>query len=151
MKILQLNSVCGYGSTGRIAADLSETLKENGHHCLTAFGRGQAPAGIDTCRIGSSSEVFLHCLKTRTFDKHGLGSRKATEKLLETMEAYKPDLVHLHNIHGYYVNIEILFHYLRELKTPVVWTLHDCWSFTGHCSHFDYIGPGKPQRRHRSS
>ena len=85
----------------------------------------------------------MHVAKTRIFDKHGFGSTKATKEFIKKVEEYDPDVIHLHNIHGYYINTEILFEYLKRANKKVVWTLHDCWAFTGHCSHFDYIGCDK--------
>ena len=143
MKILQINSVCGVGSTGRIATDLYKVLEEQGHECKIAYGRGTAPEGIDSIKIGSNLDNYIHVFKTRVFDKHGFGSVSATKKFIEKVKEYDPDIIHLHNIHGYYINIEILFNYLKEANKPVVWTLHDCWAFTGHCSHFDYVGCDK--------
>lgn len=143
MKILQINSVCGVGSTGRIATDLYKVLKEQGHQCKIAYGRGTAPEGIDSIKIGSNLDNYTHVFKTRVFDKHGFGSVNATKKFIEEVKEYDPDIIHLHNIHGYYINIEILFNYLKEANKPVVWTLHDCWAFTGHCAYFDYVGCDK--------
>lgn len=143
MKILQINSVCGVGSTGRITTDLYKVLEEQGHECKIAYGRGVAPEGIDSIKIGSNLDNYTHVFKTRVFDKHGFGSVNATKKFIKEVKEYDPDIIHLHNIHGYYINIEILFNYLKEANKPVVWTLHDCWAFTGHCSHFDYVGCDK--------
>ena len=143
MKILQINSVCGVGSTGRIATDLYKVLEEQGHECKIAYGRGTAPEGIDSIKIGSNLDNYTHVFKTRVFDKHGFGSVNATKKFIEEVKEYDPDIIHLHNIHGYYINIEILFNYLKEANKPVVWTLHDCWAFTGHCAYFDYVGCDK--------
>ena len=143
MKILQINSVCGVGSTGRIATDLYKVSEEQGHQCKIAYGRGTAPQGIDSIKIGSNLDNYMHVLKTRIFDKHGFGSVNATKKFIEEVKEYDPDVIHLHNIHGYYINIEILFNYLKEANKPVIWTLHDCWAFTGHCAYFDYVGCSK--------
>ena len=143
MKILQINSVCGVGSTGRIATDLYKVLEEQGHECKIAYGRGTAPEGIDTIKIGSNLDNYTHVFKTRVFDKHGFGSVNATKKFIEEVKEYDPDIIHLHNIHGYYINIEILFNYLKEANKPIIWTLHDCWAFTGHCAYFDYVGCDK--------
>ncbi len=140
MKVLQINSVCGYGSTGRIAVDLYHTLEEQGQECCIAYGRGKAPENIRTIKFGNKLDFYFHVLLTRLFDKHGFGSKYVTRKLIQQIKDYNPDVIHLHNIHGYYINIEILFDYLREVNKPVIWTLHDCWSFTGHCAHFDTIG-----------
>ena len=143
MRILQINSVCGVGSTGRIATDLYKVLEEQGYECKIAYGRGNAPEGIDSIKIGSNLDNYAHVFKTRLLDKHGLGSLSATKTSIKQVKQYNPDLIHLHNIHGYYINIEILFNYLKEANKPVIWTLHDCWAFTGHCAYFDYIGCDK--------
>lgn len=139
MKILQINSVCGVGSTGRIATDLYKVLEEQGHECKIAYGRGTSPEGIDSIKIGSKIDNYMHVFKTRVFDKHGFGSVNATKKLIEEVKKYDPDIIHLHNIHGYYINIEILFNYLKQSNKPIIWTLHDCWAFTGHCAYFDFV------------
>jgi glycosyltransferase involved in cell wall biosynthesis len=143
VKVLQINSVCGIGSTGRIAADLYKVLEEQGHECFIAYGRGIAPEGIKTIKTGSDFSVNIHGVLSRITDKHGFYSTAATKKFIEQVKEYDPDVIHLHNIHGYYINIELLFHYLRETNKPVVWTLHDCWAFTGHCAHLDYVGCDK--------
>jgi len=138
MKVLQINSVCGRGSTGRIATDLADILSEQGHECRIAYGRGTVPEKYQNIavRIGTDWDVRFHGIKTRLFDRHGFGSRAATEKFLKWVQKYDPDVIHLHNIHGYYINIELLFEYLKKARKPVIWTLHDCWAFTGHCTHY---------------
>lgn len=138
MKVLQINSVCGIGSTGRIATDLADILARQGHECRIAYGRGIVPERYRdiAVRIGTDMDVRIHGVQTRLFDLHGFGSRTATRKFLRWVEEYDPDVIHLHNIHGYYINIELLFNYLKRAGKPVFWTLHDCWAFTGHCSHF---------------
>lgn len=139
MKVLQINSVCGIGSTGRIATDIHNVLIEQGHESYIAYGRDLPLNCENAIRIGSRIDNYAHVAKTRIFDKHGFGSIQATKKFINKITILDPDIIHLHNIHGYYINIKILFSYLREVKKPVIWTLHDCWSFTGHCTHFDYI------------
>ena len=142
MKVLQINSVCGFGSTGRIATDIADLLAKQGDECRIAFGRGEAPEQYQSIavRIGNALDNKLHGLQTRFFDSHGFGSKKATREFLKWVEQYDPDLIHLHNIHGYYINVEILFDYLKKCGKPVVWTLHDCWTVTGHCAHFSAVG-----------
>ncbi|MGV8983506.1 glycosyltransferase [Clostridium sp.] len=140
MKVLQINSICGVGSTGRIATDLYKVLEEQGHECVIAYGRGTSPDGIKAIKIGAKIDNYFHVVKTRFIDKHGFASIQATKKFIKKVKKYDPDIIHLHNIHGYYINIELLFEYLIESNKPVVWTLHDCWSFTGHCANFDYVG-----------
>lgn len=141
MKVLQINSVCGIGSTGRIATDLYHILKEQGHECKIGYGRDEAKniSTEDIIKIGTNFDVNVHALMTRITDRAGFYSRKATRTFIEKIKEYDPDVIHLHNIHGYYINIEMLFNYLAESNKPVVWTLHDCWAFTGHCSHFDFV------------
>lgn len=144
MKVLLVNSVYGVGSTGRICAQLASALTAAGHTCFAAYGRGTAqPAGEEALlRIGSDADVRAHGLATRLCDAHGLASRRATRRFVETVERLDPDVIHLHNIHGYYLNYEILFDYLRSSQKPVLWTLHDCWAFTGHCAYFDTVQCG---------
>lgn len=143
MKVLQINSVCGVGSTGRIATEIGDLLKKNGYESYIAYGRGTARNCENAIKIGNQIDNYNHVAKTRLTDLHGFGSKKATEHFIEKLEDLNPDIIHLHNLHGYYLNIEILFNYLREAKKPVVWTLHDCWAFTGHCVHFEYVGCNK--------
>ena len=143
MKVLQINSVCGIGSTGRIATDIHNVLIEQGHESYIAYGRDLPKNCDNTIRIGTKINNYTHLAKTRIFDKHGFGSKRATEVFIKKVIELNPDIIHLHNIHGYYINVEILFHYFKKAKKPVVWTLHDCWSFTGHCAYFDYVGCDK--------
>ena len=137
MRVLEINSVCN-GSTGKIACDLAKKLIKDGHECEIAYGRGKPPKDIPFIKIGTKISVLFHGLKARLFDKSGFGSTIATKKLINEIKRFKPDVVHLHNIHGYYINIKILFDYLKKSKIKTIWTLHDCWSFTGHCCHFSY-------------
>lgn len=140
MRILQINTVCGVGSTGRIAADIHRVLRECGHGSYIAYGRETA-RGCDTAiRIGNKSDTCVHAVITRLFDRHGYGSYRATEEFVRRVKLLDPDIVHLHNIHGYYINIELLFRYLKAMSKPVIWTFHDCWPFTGHCAYFSYAG-----------
>lgn len=143
MKVLQINSVCGIGSTGRIAVDIHNLLLEQGHDSYIAYGREKSQNCNHTIKIGNKLDFYFHLLLTRVFDKHGFGSKHATKKFIKRIQEIDPDIIHLHNIHGYYLHFGLLFSYLKERQKPVVWTLHDCWSFTGHCSYFDYVGCDK--------
>lgn len=142
MKVLQINSVCGFGSTGRIATDLADILLSRGDDCRIAYGRGTAPEAYASIavKIGSSLNNALHGVATRALDLHGLWSAAATRQLIKYIKAYQPDLIHLHNLHGYYLHVGRLFAYLKKADIPVVWTLHDCWTMTGHCAHFTAVG-----------
>ncbi len=139
MKVAQINVVCGFGSTGRIVADLSRTMSEQGVENIIAYGlyHSELP---NAHYIGSRVEFALHDKKSHLLDACGFGSAHATRQLIRLLEQFQPDVVHLHNIHGYYVQVERLFQYLKSKQYPVVWTLHDCWPFTGHCVHFENVG-----------
>ena len=139
MKLLQINSIVNSGSTGRIAEDIGRVVMQHGHQSYIAFGRGNRPSASKTIKTGNKLHISLHGLKTRLFDLHGFGSKKATRKLTENLKEINPDIIHLHNLHGYYLNVEELFNYLKQAGKRVVWTFHDCWPFTGHCSHFDGV------------
>ena len=143
MKVYQINIVCGFGSTGRIAVDLAHTIEDEGGCCRIAYGRKEASSEVDSYKFSNQTEVYTHVLMTRLTDRHGLYSRNATKRLIEDIKNYNPDIIHLHNVHGYYVNYEMLFDFLKTYNRPIVWTLHDCWAFTGHCAHFDYVGCNK--------
>ena len=143
MKILMINSVCGFGSTGRIVLDLCSELEKDGFECAVAYGRGNASGNVKIIKIGNKFDNYVLGFKTRIFDKHGFSSTRATKKFIQNLKDYNPDIIHLHNLHGYYLNIETLFKYLKESNKKVIWTLHDCWAFTGHCSYFDYVGCSK--------
>ncbi len=139
MKILQINSVVNSGSTGRIAEDIGKVLMAHGHESYIAYGRGNRPSNSNTIKIGTDFDVYAHGAKTLLFDLHGFGSKSATLKLIQQIEKIGPDIIGLHNLHGYYLHIGILFDYLRKSQIPVLWTLFDCWAFTGHCTYFDDI------------
>lgn len=140
MRVVQLNSVCGVGSTGRIVLDIQRGLENEGHEGYVFYGRGQKSADDRHVYTGSRFSTYAHVALTRLLDRHGLGSRLATVHLVTQIESLDANIIHLHNIHGYYVNIDVLFGYLRAAGKPLIWTLHDCWAFTGHCSYFDYVG-----------
>ena len=145
MRILLINSVCGTGSTGRIAARIAAEYEANGWEVKIAYGRvANVPGGCLkwSVRIGSSLSVWLHGVLTRLFDWHAdrICSWWATWKFLKWAEEWKPDLLWLHNLHGYYINYELLFKWIKKHpEMEVKWTLHDCWAFTGHCANFTAV------------
>jgi len=142
VKVLEINSVCGTGSTGRIACQIADIVVQNGGDARVAYGRSYYENGcnVSTHRIGSDIGVKIHAGLSRITDRQGFYSKKATKRFVEYIKQYNPDIIHLHNIHGYYLNLPVLFNFLANFNKPVVWTLHDCWAFTGHCSYFDFIG-----------
>jgi len=147
MNLLLINSVLGFGSTGRIVLDIAKEYEQNGYQVKIAYGRSskvskETEADIQKygVRIGNDMDVYSHVLYTRLTDKHGLASKAATKRFLKWAEDYNPDILWLHNIHGYYINYELLFSWIKSRpQMQVKWTLHDCWAFTGHCSHFTYV------------
>lgn len=138
MKVLQINTTVNSGSTGRIAEEIGHLLIQEGHESFIGYGRGINRSKSALLKIGDKWDQGIHGLESRIFDNHGFASKSATINFIKAIEQINPDIIHLHNIHGYYLNIEVLFNYLRKSNKPVVWTLHDCWSFTGHCSFFNY-------------
>lgn len=138
-RLLQINSVVNSGSTGHIAENIGKYVLANGWESYIAYGRNPRPSASNLIRIGTKFDVLFHVLVTRLFDLHGLASGRATKKLVDDIKRIKPDVIHLHNIHGYYLNYKILFSYLAESKIPVVWTMHDCWAATGHCPHYTFV------------
>lgn len=135
--ILQINTIAVNGSTGRIVDGIGEAALAQGYDSFIAYGRNKPSISkSQLIRIGNEFDVREHVLETRLFDMQGKASRNATRKLLRQIEAINPDIIHLHNLHGNYLNYKILFEYLKDKNIPVVWTLHDCWAFTGHCVHF---------------
>ena len=144
-RVLLMNTVAGTGSVGRLVTGLYDALSQRGYECLIAFGRDEAPKGYNCYRIGTDFDVYVHGAMSRLNDKHGFYSKRATKEFIDVIEDFDPDIIHIHNVHGYYLNIEVFFKYLKESKRRVIWTLHDCWTFTGHCSHFEYIGCNKWQ------
>lgn len=144
MRVLFINAVCGTGSTGKICVDLAQKYENEGNIVKIAYGRTAYVPEIYkkyAVRIGNDFDVKLHALQTRMFDNHGFASKRATKKFLKWADEYKPELLWLHNLHGYYINIELLFKWIKNHPDmQVKWTLHDCWAFTGHCVHFSAVG-----------
>lgn len=143
IKVVQINSVYKIGSTGKIVYDLSHELYNQGDSCFILYGRNGDINSDHVFKVSSEIDNRIHGILTRIADLHGFCSIKATLKLINKIIEYSPDIIHLHNLHGYYLNIKILFKFLEKYDIPVVWTLHDCWSMTGHCAHFNFVGCNK--------
>ncbi len=137
--LLQINSVVTYGSSGRVVEELGEAVIANAWKSYIAYGRYERASKSKLIKIGTDWDLILHGLQTRFFDRHGLASIRATKKMIGQIDRIKPEIIHLHTLHGYYINIDILFNYLAIKNIPVVWTFHDCWPMTGHCAFFDFI------------
>ncbi len=143
MKVLQINSFFTVGGPPRIMEGFYDYLKTQGHDCKIADAREKVRVPQDSHRIGSGLDVRFNALQARFFDDDGFIATRATKNLVAWIKEYDPDVVHLHNLHGYYVNMEVLLNFLQEFGKPIIWTLHDCWAFTGHCPYFDLIGCAK--------
>lgn len=138
--IIQINTTQNVGSHGRIAEQLGVKAISQGVESYFAYGRDMKESTSKSIKIGNAFSFRWHVLMTRLFDTHGLWSKHATRQFIQELNEIKPDLIHLHNIHGYYLNYPILFDYLSSANIPVVWTFHDCWPMMGHCSNPDNEG-----------
>jgi glycosyltransferase involved in cell wall biosynthesis len=139
MTLLQISTTVNSGSVGRIAEQIGQQIIDQGWNSYIAYSRKCLSSDSKIIKIGNKFDVYFHAINTRLFDNHCLCSINSTKKLLKKIDKIKPDLIQIHNIHGYFLNIRIFYNYLSLLNIPIVWTLHDCWSFTGHCTYFDYI------------
>lgn len=159
MRVAQINVVASL-STGRIAVQLCRMIEQAGHRAIICHSRDYAPKDVISYRIGSQVRsiapkgrirqimagvrdqagcklnTYAHLGFSRITDRTGFYSKRATRRLIKQLEMFKPDLVHLHNLHGYYLHLPTLFDYLKKNDMPVVWTLHDCWAYTGHCAYY---------------
>lgn len=140
MKVLQINIRVNKGSVSRITEQIGIEVLNQGWESYIAYGRPSNPSKSQLIQIGTYWGVKFHYLMSQLTGKHGHFSTNATKKLVKRIKEIKPDIIHLQNIHGYYINYKVLFEYLNTTNIPIVWTLHDCWSFTGHCSHFITVG-----------
>lgn len=148
-KLLQINPVIRRNtSTGKIMQEIGELAMQNGWESYIAYSKGRDGANPAACKskivpVGSKLSVALHGIETRLFDRHGLGSRLATRRFVRKIQEINPNIIHIHNIHGYFLNYKILFDYLSKCGKPVIWTVHDCWLYTGHCYYYSVAGCDK--------
>lgn len=139
MKVVSINTVCN-GSTGKIVGSISSSLIESGEEAFCIYGRRKGYANIPCKKIGGFFSFWYHVFLTTVFDLHGHGSYFKTKKIVRELKKLSPDIIHLHNIHGYYINYKVLFNYLKnEYQGRVFWTLHDCLPMTGHCAYFSNV------------
>lgn len=141
-KLLQIDTCLGVGSTGRITESIARLAQGQGWECYIIHGARyvKRPSCMTDIQSVSVLGEYAHFLGSLLFDNHGLDSACETKRVVEQIKQIKPDIIHLHCIHGYYINYKVLFEYLRTTSIPVVWTFHDCWAFTGHCAYFDSVG-----------
>lgn len=143
-KLLQINPVLRMNtSTGRIMQEIGDLAMEAGWESYVAYSKGRdglRESTSQTVPVGNRFSVAMHGLETRLFDRHGLASGGATREFVKRIQEIDPDIIHIHNIHGYFLNYQILFDYLSKAGKPVVWTVHDCWLYTGHCYYYTAVG-----------
>lgn len=135
MKLVQINHVCGRGSTGKICVGISELATQSGIDNRIFYSNNLSDYSLSV-KYGNEKYIKIQALKSRIFGNYGFNSNVATKRVIKELERYNPDVVHIHNIHGHDVNFERLFDYLRKKNKKVVYTFHDCWAFTGYCPYF---------------
>ena len=139
MRIVQINTVYKTGgSTGRIAYEINQIAAELGNETYAIYGYETSEMPADnSLRLQGRIRRKWNILKTRVWPHHGFYNMHETKRLMKFLDNFRPDIIHLHNIHNSYINVKMLFSYIKQHHIPVVWTLHDCWSFTGWCAYFD--------------
>ena len=136
-KVFYVSGALNFGAPGRIVEQIGLLAQKNGYECLVAHSsRNENPSQLQHYAMTTKCQEVVHALGAKFLDLHGLLSTKQTKELVKRIKEYQPDIIHLHNIHGYFCNFKVLFEYLDSINTPVVWTMHDCWPFTGRCFHF---------------
>lgn len=142
MRIVQINGGAK-GSTGKIMMGIAEVARQQGHEvmCASPITTTNRDAGKDCgyYRIGTFNSRRINVALARITGFNGCFAWIETYKLLKKINEFKPDIIHLHNLHDSYINLPMLFSYIKEHRVPVVWTLHDCWSFTGQCPYFTMV------------
>ena len=139
VRVVQI-STFSYKAAGNIMMNLHRAMMKNGIDSYVVWGRGRKAENDHEYFMDDSWGVKLHGVYTRITDKTGFASTLSTRKLLNWLDEIEPDIIHLHCIHGYFINISLLFTYIKEKNIKVIWTQHDCWAFTGHCAYFDACG-----------
>ena len=145
MRIAEINS-SNFGSTGNIMLEIAEVAEKCGHSAVVCYPKSRANAKKrkeSDIVIGNRLSRNLHLKLAEITGLNGCFSYFSTLNFLRKLNRFKPDIIHLHNLHNCYINLPLLFKYIKKHNIKTVWTLHDCWSFTGHCPHFDMIGCDK--------
>lgn len=137
MKIVQINTVYNFGSTGRIVKTLHDEIIKCGHESFVFYGRGPISEEKNVFKIGNKLSQSIDVFWTRLFNRHGESNKKNTQKLINHLIQIKPDKIHLHNLHGYYLNYPMLFKYIQKNKIPTIWLLHDRWALSGSSAFYD--------------
>ena len=140
MVVVQINFSCLWGSTGKICDSVSKLLSEkNIENYLFYIFDNRKDKSQNYIKYGNFVYTKFQALKSKVLGNYGFNSSLATKRLIRRLKAIKPDIVHIHNIHGHDCHFEILFKYFRENNIKVFYTFHDCWAFTGYCPHFAMV------------
>lgn len=146
--ILYINVASNKCSTGKIVENTGVLAQKNNWICYVAHGyRYEGESSLNSIKVTNKNSEYIHAVISMLFDMHGLSSVSCTRKLVKQIAAIKPDVIHLHVLHGYFINYKVLFKYLKDANIPIIWTFHDCWAFTGHCTYFDAVGCNKWEDR----
>lgn len=139
MRIAEVSAFSQY-SVGKIMRDIKNFIDKNTDDvCEIFYARGDGPQEKGFNKFGKNAEVYLNAARARIFDDDGFGFKGNTHRLIKQLEAFKPDIIHIHCLHGYYINVELFFKFLKESGVKVIWTMHDAWAFTGHCCYFSMV------------
>ena len=136
MKILQINSHYDEGGAARIVACIHRQLLQEGQEAYVAYGRGMEGREKNVFRFNQTVEVYFSAFMSRITGLNGWWNRRATKRLLSYIERIQPDIIHLHALHGYYLNYQIFFDYINTKGIPCIWTFHDCHAFVGNCGYY---------------
>lgn len=149
MEIVQMNMV-PHGSTGKIMLQIATVAREHGHNavtysteCFSVNGKLETFQATGHLTWGSFRENAVHYILGSTLGRNGCYSKHGTKRLVRELKKFQPDVIHLHNLHSFCINLPILFRYIKKNNIRTVWTLHDCWTFTGQCPYFDMVGCDK--------
>lgn len=137
MKIVQINTVYAKGSTGKIAADIQAASINRGHQNIVAYRYSEGECAENTYCVSTWLDCHIHNRIARYTHMSGFYSRRRTTKFIKYLDKIRPDVVHVHNLHGSYINVVKIFEYFKASKIKVIWTFHDCWPFTGYCPYFE--------------
>ena len=142
MKVVQINTTYGTGSTGKIVLAVSELLNENNIENYVLYSQGENNKG-NGIKYTTPNSIKIQTVIARVFGNYGFEAKRTTKGLVAHLEKIKPDILHIHNIHSHDCNLEVLFEYIKAKNIKVYWTFHDCWAFTGYCPYFDMVNCDK--------
>ena len=135
MRVLLIDVNCKNSSTGKIVYDLYTYLNDHGNIATVCYGRGPKLHEKNIYKFGIDIETYLHAFLARITGYNGCFSYYSTKRLINYIEKFKPDMIHIHELHAYFVNIGTLINYIKKKQIPVVWTFHCEYMYTGKCGH----------------